>query len=58
MTDAASLQNHAKMLMQNDEDFGRNWLFVYEVLPQNDLSGGWKALKAKCVSFLKQEFQV
>lgn len=58
MTDAASLQNHAKMLMQNDEDFGRNWLFVYEVLPQNDLSGEWKALKAKSVSFLKQEFQV
>jgi hypothetical protein len=57
-SDAALLRNHAKALKQNDEDFGRNWLFVYEVLPQSDLSGEWKTLKANGVSFLKQGFQV
>ena len=57
-SEAALLRNHARMLRQNDEDFGRNWLFVYEVLSQSDLLGEWKTLKANGVSFLKQEFQV
>lgn len=57
-SEVALLRDHAKALKRNDEDFGRNWLFVYEVLPQGDLPGEWKALKANGVSFLKQGFQV
>ena len=52
------LRKHALTLKSNEEDFGRNWLFVYEVLSKRDLSGDWKPLKANGISFLKNEYRV
>lgn len=48
---------HAQeMTKQNDVD--RNWLFVYEVLPKNDLNAEWKKLKAAKVSFVKPNQEI
>lgn len=33
------LKDHARLLASNEDDFNRNWLFVYEVLSQSDLKG-------------------
>ena len=44
---------HARELASNDDDFNRNWLFVYECLPQSELKGEWKPMKKAGVSFLK-----
>ena len=44
---------HAMKLSLNNDDFGQNWVFVYEVLSKNNLSNEWKAMKSKNVSFLK-----
>ena len=52
------LRNLAQMLKIDEYDFEQNWLFIYEVLPQSDLPGEWKDLKANNVSFLKKEFQI
>ena len=47
------LYNKAKTLAADDESFGRNWLFVYEVLNSNELSGSdWEAIKKYGVSFI------
>ena len=54
----AQLRQLALTLKKNDYDFGKNWLFVYEVLPQSDLPGDWKALKTNGISFLKKEYQI
>jgi hypothetical protein len=35
------------------DDFGQFWLFIYEVLPKRSLTGDWKDMKEKQVSFLK-----
>lgn len=55
-TERSVLRNLALCLKNNDYDFGQNWLFVYETLPQSDLPGEWKLLKQSGVSFLKQEY--
>ena len=39
------MKSHARNLASNEDDFNRNWLFVYEILPQSDLKGEWKPLK-------------
>ena len=52
-----TLLNYAMTLKTDDYDFEQNWLFVYEVLPQTDLTPEWQALKSNGVSFLKQEYQ-
>lgn len=54
-TSIGILKNHAISLVATDMD--RNWLFVYEVLEEVDLSDDWKVLKNKKVSFLRTEFQ-
>lgn len=54
----AALRAHAVELKKNDEDFDRNWLFVYEVLPQSDLPGDWKKIKQSGVSFINQKLQL
>lgn len=46
------LEDHAKNLKSNDEDFNRNWLFVYEVLPVDCFEDEWKAIKRNNVSFI------
>lgn len=43
--------NDAKNL--NNQEFDRNWLFVYEVLDEKELKGDWKKIKKKKVSFVK-----
>ena len=47
------LKDHAQALALNEDDFNRNWLFVYEALPQNDLEDEWKPMKKSGVSFIK-----
>lgn len=47
------MKSHARSLASNEDDFNRNWLFVYESLPQSDLKGEWKPLKKAGVSFVK-----
>lgn len=47
------LKDHAKSLALNEDDFNRNWLFVYEALPQSDLKGEWKPMKKSGVSFIQ-----
>lgn len=49
-SDTKQLENHANSLAK--EDFERNWIFVYEVLSENELSGDWKKLKKAGVSFI------
>jgi len=56
--EADSLYTFALSLKNNDYDFDQNWLFVYEVLQQNDLPQEWADLKANKVSFLKAEYQI
>lgn len=47
------LKDYAKILSKEDDDLNRNWLFVYEILPQSFLKGDWKVLKKAKVSFVK-----
>ena len=47
------LKEHARLLASNEDDFNRNWLFVYEVLSQSDLKGEWKPMKKAGISFVK-----
>ncbi len=42
----------AKNLASNSEDFERNWLFIYEVLSEQDLHNEYKSLKKAKVSFI------
>ncbi|MDR2407410.1 MAG: hypothetical protein LBE13_04765 [Bacteroidales bacterium] len=37
-------------------DFGQHWLFLYEVLSENDLKDEWKSLKKNHVSFILDEY--
>ena len=46
------LREHAKELSKNDDELERNWLFIYEVLPQSELKNEWKAMKKSGISFL------
>ena len=46
-----ALKDLAKELSSEEDDFGRYWLFIYEVLPKSLLKGQWKALKNHRVSF-------
>ena len=45
----SNLQESAKKLLE--DAFGENWLFIYEVLPAENLFNEWKKLKEK-VSFI------
>jgi len=47
------MKDHARILVSNDDDFNRNWLFVYECLSQSELKGEWKPMKKAGVSFVK-----
>lgn len=46
------LKEFAKNLASNNEDFERNWLFIYEVLSEQDLHNEYKSLKKAKVSFI------
>lgn len=58
LSERSDLRTLALNLKTDDDELGRNWLFVYEVLPQSDLPGEWKILKTNGISFLKKEYQV
>lgn len=47
------LKDHAIQLAIDEDDFNKNWLFVYEVSPQNSLKDDWKAMKKAKVSFVR-----
>lgn len=48
--DVNKLTEHAKVL--SETEFDRFWLFIYEILPEEELEGDWQDLKAAGVSFL------
>ena len=45
-------QSEAKKLSENEYDYNRNWLFVYEVLPLQELNNTWAAMKKQGISFI------
>lgn len=45
-------RKYAEQLSKSKDDFNKNWLFVYEVLPQNTLKDYWKSMKKNHVSFI------
>ena len=50
------LKKYALQLSQNEEDFNKNWLFVYEILSE-ELTGDWLDMKQNGVSFIKPEYR-
>lgn len=44
------IKDYAKTI--KDTKFDANWLFLYEILPQSELSGDWKPMKKKGISFI------
>ena len=52
-TATKKMKDYARNLASNEDDFNRNWLFVYEILPQSDLNDEWKPLKRAQISFVK-----
>ena len=51
--DLKRYKEHAENLSKNESDFNRNWLFVYEVLPQSKLKNEWSNMKKEHVTFIK-----
>lgn len=47
--EVATLKNHAKSLLNEIDEY---WLFVYEILSENELQDEWVALKRAKVSFI------
>ena len=46
-------QEHTRELLKEASGMDRNWIFIYETLPQNDFKDDWKCLKNKKISFIK-----
>ena len=46
------LKDYAYNLSINNDDFGQNWLFIYELLSENELTGIWRDMKNKEITFL------
>lgn len=51
-----TLKNHAKDLTQDSSDMDRFWLFIYEVLPKEQLKDDWKPMKQAGISFIRNEY--
>jgi hypothetical protein len=47
------MEDYALKLSLNDDDFGQNWIFIYEVLSKSNLRDEWKDMKNNQVTFLK-----
>ena len=45
------LKKYARSIQYTTEDYDRNWLFIYECLPESDLKGDWKVQKRNKVKF-------
>ena len=41
----------------NNQEFERNWIFVYEVVAEDKLENEWKVIKGRGVSFIKDEYK-
>lgn len=54
-TYSAKYKQLACDLSKDDYEFGKNWVFVYELLGENDLKDEWKILKMKRVTFIDDE---
>lgn len=54
-SDIKKLKSTAKNLIDNEMD--QYWLFIYECLGHESLTGDWAAMKKAKVSFLKPEFR-
>lgn len=54
-----TLKSHARKLLdkQDNEEIDKNWLFIYEALPKEQLKGEWKAMKKSNISFIKKEYR-
>lgn len=48
------LHKHALEYYKITSSFEENWLFVYEALTSNEMTGQWKIIKKSNVSFLKR----
>lgn len=48
------LKTHALSLK---DDIDKYWLFVYEILSEDDLTGDYKCIKKKKVSFIKEDYK-
>lgn len=51
------LMEHAKEIQDSNSEMNRNWLFVYECLPFENLKDEWKNLKKSGVSFLLPKYR-
>lgn len=47
-------KDHAKVL--KSEDFDRYWIFIYELLPWNELTDNYRVMKGNNLTFIKAEF--
>jgi len=47
------LRTYAIQLSLNEDDFGQNWIFIYELLAEDNLRNEWEDMKAKQITFLK-----
>lgn len=45
--------DYASSLAKSLDDFNRNWVFIYEALPQSMLTEDWRHMKKANVSFIK-----
>ena len=50
-----ALKEHAKTFAE--DEFDRNWIFIYEALSFGQLTDEWKTMKKAKVSFIKPEFR-
>ena len=50
------LNRHAELIADNN-NFDRNWIFVYEALSASQLKDEWKPMKEAGISFVKPEFR-
>ena len=47
---------HEHALYLCNQEMDRYWIYIYEVLDENELNGDWKEIKRKKISFVKPEF--
>lgn len=47
---------HEHALYLCNQEMDRYWIYIYEVLDENELNGDWKKIKRKKISFVKTEF--
>ncbi len=53
------LYKYAQKIASIEDDFHKNWVFIYELLSSEDLNYNyWKGLKKSNISFLKKEFRI